>query len=50
MRVVPSNGDMDEPLEKVAFLGRGRAPDVLQHLVCREVLAGLDQREPALEL
>jgi hypothetical protein len=41
---------VDEPLEEVALRGRGRAPDVLEHLVGGEVLAAPDQLEPALEL
>jgi hypothetical protein len=44
--LVPGNGDVDKPLKEV-FLGRiGRAPNVLEHLVCGEVLARADQLEP----
>jgi hypothetical protein len=41
---------VDEPLEEVPFGRLGGAPDVLEHLVGGEVLAGADQVEPALEL
>jgi hypothetical protein len=49
-RLVPRNRDVDEPLQEVALLRRSRAPRVLELLVCGEVLAGADQREPAFEL
>jgi hypothetical protein len=41
---------VDEPLEEV-LLGRlGRAPRVLERLVCLEVLAAASQIEAALEI
>ncbi|HEY3069728.1 MAG TPA: hypothetical protein VGJ34_05385 [Gaiellaceae bacterium] len=46
--LVPRDGDVDEPLKEVTLLSTGGAPDVLQHLVRGEVLAALDQLEPAL--
>ena len=48
--LVPGDGDVDEPLEEVALLGRRRAPRVLQLLVGGEELTAPDQVEPALEL
>jgi hypothetical protein len=41
---------VDEPLEEVPLGRLGGTPDVLEHLVRREVLAGADQLEAALEL
>jgi len=38
-RLVPGDSDVDESLEKVALRRLGRAPRVLQFLVCREELA-----------
>lgn len=49
-RLVPGDGDVDQPLEEVPFGRLGGTPDVLEHLVRREVLAGADQLEAALEL
>ena len=37
--LVPGDGDVDEPLKEVAFVGRRRAPGELELLVRREVLA-----------
>ena len=48
-RLVPGYGDVDESLEKVALRRLGRAPRVLQLLVCREELARADQFEPVRE-
>ena len=48
-RLVPGDGDVDESLEKVALRRLGRAPRVLQFLVCREELARADQFEPVRE-
>jgi hypothetical protein len=48
--LVPRDGDVDEALEEVALGRLGRAPDVLEDLVGGEVLAAVDEREPALEL
>jgi hypothetical protein len=47
--LVPRDGDVDEALEKVALRRLGRAPRVLQFLVCREELARADQFEPVRE-
>jgi hypothetical protein len=41
---------VDEALKEVALGWLGRAPEILQHLVGFEVLAAVDQLEPALEL
>lgn len=49
-RLVPGDGDVDEPLEEVPLGGLGGTPDVLEHLVRGEVLAGANQLEAALEL
>jgi hypothetical protein len=48
--VMPRDGDVDEALEEVALGWLGGAPEILQHLVGREVLPAVDQLEPALEL
>jgi hypothetical protein len=48
--VMPGDGDVDETLEEVALDCFGGAPEILQHLVGGEVLAAVDQLEPALEL
>jgi hypothetical protein len=48
--VVPRDRDVDEALEEVALVCLGGAPEILQHLVGREVLPAVDQLEPALEL
>jgi hypothetical protein len=48
--VIPGDGHVDEPLEEVALVRLRRAPDVFQHLVRGEVLAAVDELEPALEL
>jgi hypothetical protein len=49
-RLVPRHRHVDEPLEEVPLGRLGGPPDVLEHLVRGEVLAGADQIEPALEL
>ena len=49
-RLIPRDRDVHEALKEVAFLRRRGAPLVLELLVRGEVLAGADQREPALEL
>jgi hypothetical protein len=41
---------VDEPLEEVPLGRLGGTPDVLEHLVRGEVLAGANQLEAALEL
>lgn len=48
--VMPGDGHVDEALKEVALGWLGRAPEILQHLVGFEVLAAVDQLEPALEL
>ncbi len=48
--LVPGDGHMDEPLVEVAFLGRRRAPRVLEFLVGGEELAAADQIQAAGEL
>jgi len=48
--VMPGDGDVDEALEEVPLGCLGCAPEILQHLVGREVLPAVDQLEPALEL
>jgi len=45
--LVPRDGDVDEPLEKVALRVRRGAPGVLERLVRLEERAGADQLEPA---
>ena len=47
--LVPRDGEVDEALIKVALFGGGRAPRVLELLVCGEELAAADQVEAALE-
>jgi hypothetical protein len=49
-RLVPGDRHVDEALEEVALLRRRGAPDVLEHLVGGEVLAGADEVEPARQL
>jgi hypothetical protein len=41
-RLVPGDGDVDEPLKEVAFLARRGAPRKLELLVRGEVLAAPD--------
>jgi hypothetical protein len=41
--LVPRDRDVNEPLQEVAFLGRRRAPCILELLVRGEVLAAPDQ-------
>jgi hypothetical protein len=48
--VVPGDCDVDEALEEVALGRLGRAPEILQHLVGREVLPAVDQLEAVPEL
>jgi len=48
--VMPGDGHVDEALEEVPLGCLGGAPQILQHLVGFEVLAAVDQLEPALEL
>jgi hypothetical protein len=43
--LVPGDGDVDEALQEVAFLGRSRPPLVFELFVRREVLPGADQFE-----
>jgi hypothetical protein len=45
--LVPRNDDMDETLEKVAFLRRRRTPGLLERLVRFEVAAGASQLQPS---
>jgi hypothetical protein len=47
--LIPRDRDVDEPLEEVLLRGVGRAPDVLQRLMCLEVLAPLDLRQSRRE-
>ena len=47
--LVPGNGDVDEPLEKVPFCRRRGAPFVLELLVGGEVGAGADQPQPLFQ-
>jgi hypothetical protein len=47
-RVVPSDRDVDEPLEEVPLGRLGRAPGVLERLVSLEEPPRADQREAAL--
>ena len=49
-RLVPGDGNVDEPLVEVPLVRLGGAPDVLEHLVRGEVLARADQLEAVLEL
>jgi hypothetical protein len=44
-RLIPRDGDVDESLQEVAFLGRCGAPGVLELLVRAEVFARADQLE-----
>ena len=46
---VPGDGDVDEPLQEVSFLGRRLPPLVLELLVRGEELACGDQLETAVE-
>ena len=48
--VMPGDGDVNEALEEVALGLLGGPPEVLEHLVGREVLAAVDQLEAPLEL
>lgn len=48
--VMPGDGHVDEALKEVALGCLGGAPEILQHLVGFEVLAAVEQVEPALEL
>lgn len=47
--LVPGDGDVDEPLEKVPLANRRRPPLVLQNLVGGEIRAGADQRHSLFE-
>jgi hypothetical protein len=47
--LVPRHRDVDEPLEEIALVGRGRPPRVFQRLVRGEVLAGPQQLQPLCE-
>jgi hypothetical protein len=47
--LVPRDRDVHEALVEVALPPLGLAPDVLERLVRREVLAAADQVEPDLE-
>jgi len=49
-RLVPRDRDVDESLEEVALLRRGRAPRELELLVRVEIAAAPDQGQPALKL
>jgi hypothetical protein len=49
-RLVPRDRHVHEALEEVAFGRLAGPPDVLEDLVGGEVLALLDEREPALQL
>jgi hypothetical protein len=48
-RLVPRDRDVDEALEEVALVRRGRAPGVLELLVGGEVVARANQREAAVK-
>jgi len=48
--LVPGDGDVDEPLEKVALLRRRRAPGVLELLMGGEELAAADQVQSTRKL
>jgi len=37
--LVPRHDDVHEPLEEVLLVGPGRAPGVLERLVCLEILS-----------
>jgi hypothetical protein len=47
-RLVPGDGDVDEPLKEVPLLRGSRAPRGLELLVGREILASPDQIDAAL--
>lgn len=47
--MVQSHSDLDQPLKKFLFLIRGRAPNVLQHLVCVKKLSAIEHLYPAPE-
>jgi hypothetical protein len=49
-RLVPGDGDVDEPLEEVALGRLGPPPFVLEDLVRVVVPAAPDELEPAFEL
>ena len=49
-RLVPRYDDVHEPLEEVLLLGLGRAPGILERLVCLEVLARARELEPARQI
>ena len=48
--LVPGNGDVNEPLEEVAFVCRRRPPRVLERLVRGEEFPAADQVDAALEI
>jgi len=48
-RLVPGDGDVDEPLEEVTLRCVRRPPGVLECLVGGEVVPPTDQVEPELE-
>jgi hypothetical protein len=48
--LVPRHDDVHEPLEEVLLRRLGRAPGVLERLVCLEVLAAASQLEATLEI
>ena len=48
--LIPRDDDVHEPLEEVLLFGLGRAPGILERLVCGEVLAPPREVEPAFKI